>query len=140
MSSVYNVSTKYEIRLHFVLTNDVGCPRPNRHRSEDKPSSENNGGCLFFCRVDNYLARALALDKLAPSVMDASDRLECLVNTRQNVLSDIIEWATTPGKNIFWLRGPAGAGKSTLPTTIARYFADLRRLGAFVFLIVPARI
>ena len=67
--------------------------------------------------------------------MDAFSRSECLPNTRQDVLTFIIDWLTTPSEeeNIIWLHGLAGSGKSTLATTIAEYFRDLGRLGAFLF-------
>lgn len=41
--------------------------------------------------------------------------------------------ATPTLQNIFWLHGLAGSGKSTVATTLAGFFRDLRRLGAFVF-------
>ena len=49
--------------------------------------------------------------------------------TRQDILSEIVDWATSPSgaHNVFWLYG---SGKSTLSTTIASYFCDLGRLGA----------
>src|ERR1700691_6202751 len=67
--------------------------------------------------------------------MEASDRPECLPSTRQEILSEIVEWATDPSEdhNVFWLYGVAGSGKSNLSTTVANYFRDLGRLAAFVF-------
>lgn len=45
----------------------------------------------------------------------------CLENTRVNVLQNIISWTTKEAsKNIYWVRGPAGAGKSTIAMTIAQ--------------------
>ncbi|KAJ7823385.1 hypothetical protein B0H13DRAFT_2376076 [Mycena leptocephala] len=35
--------------------------------------------------------------------------------------------------NVLWLHGVAGAGKSTISTTISQYCRNLRRLGAFLF-------
>lgn len=50
-------------------------------------------------------------------------------------MTEITEWLTTPSgnSNVFWLYGVAGSGKSTISTTIANYFRDLGRLGAFIF-------
>src|ERR1700685_609660 len=81
------------------------------------------------------LVRKQTLLELEPAKMEASGRSECLPSTRQDILSEIVDWATKPSgdHNIFWLYGLAGAGKSTLSTTIASYFRDLGRLGAFVF-------
>jgi hypothetical protein len=51
------------------------------------------------------------------------------------MLKFITGWLTTPsdGQNILWLYGLAGSGKSTISTTIAEYFRELGRLGAFLF-------
>ena len=75
------------------------------------------------------------LKLLNPAQMDASARPLCLPGTRQEVLSFITNWLTTPseGQNVLWLYGLAGAGKSTISTTVAEFFRDLGRLGAFIF-------
>jgi hypothetical protein len=75
------------------------------------------------------------LKLLDPVKMDASLRSQCLLGTRQEVLSFVTGWLTTPSedKNVFWLYGLAGSGKSTISTTVAEYFRDLGRLGAFIF-------
>jgi hypothetical protein len=67
--------------------------------------------------------------------MDAFSRPQCLPNTRQDTLKFITDWLTTPShnENILWLRDIAGSGKSTISNTVAGYFRDLERLGAFVF-------
>ena len=72
---------------------------------------------------------------LNPVRMNASSRPECLPDTRQDLLKSITDWLTTPSpdQNIFWLYGLAGSGKSTIATTIAEYFRELGRLGAFMF-------
>jgi adenylylsulfate kinase-like enzyme len=36
-------------------------------------------------------------------------------------------------KHIYWLKGMAGTGKSTITLTVARRYAKLRRLGASFF-------
>ncbi len=45
----------------------------------------------------------------------------------------IIEPPTTPHSKVLWITGLAGAGKSTLATTVANMYAEIGRLGAFVF-------
>ena len=67
--------------------------------------------------------------------MDASAREECLPGTREDILKFITGWLTAPSddQNILWLYGLAGSGKSTISTTIAEYFRELGRLGAFLF-------
>jgi hypothetical protein len=75
------------------------------------------------------------LKLLNPTQMDASSRSECVPGTRQDILKFITDWLTTPSEkqNVLWLHGLAGYGKSTISTTIAEYFRDLGRLGAFIF-------
>ena len=66
--------------------------------------------------------------------MLVGDRPTCLPGTRQGVLEDILGRLMNPSdKNILWLHGPAGLGKSTVATTVAEYFAGLQRRGAFLF-------
>ncbi|KAI1827705.1 hypothetical protein F4861DRAFT_330954 [Xylaria intraflava] len=58
----------------------------------------------------------------------------CLENTRRNILHQIEKWADGDGeKRIYWLKGMAGTGKSTISLTIARKYHDLGRLGASFF-------
>jgi hypothetical protein len=58
----------------------------------------------------------------------------CLPYTRVDVLEKITAWANEKDeRNIFWLNGLAGTGKSTIARTIARKFYDQDRLGASFF-------
>ncbi|KAK6354376.1 hypothetical protein TWF730_008784 [Orbilia blumenaviensis] len=58
----------------------------------------------------------------------------CLENTRTELLNTIKSWATiNKSPSIFWLRGMAGTGKSTISRTIAEKFDDLQVLGASFF-------
>lgn len=56
---------------------------------------------------------------------------------RASLLKFIMEWvisSSASGRaNVFWLHGLAGAGKSTLATTIANQLQELGLLGAFLF-------
>ncbi|KAF7585341.1 hypothetical protein BBP40_011179, partial [Aspergillus hancockii] len=59
---------------------------------------------------------------------------ECLPGTRTELLRKIMGWPTSPSqKSIFWLRGMAGTGKSTISRTVARSFKDTNHLGASFF-------
>jgi hypothetical protein len=82
-----------------------------------------------------FLAENDNLKELNAVRMDAFSRSECLPNTRQYILKFITDWLTTPSgnENILWLHAMAGFGKSTISTTIAEYFRELERLGAFIF-------
>lgn len=67
--------------------------------------------------------------------MDGSKRTACLADTRMNILKLVIHWAsaTETTQNVLWLHGLAGSGKSTLATTLANFFRETGRLGAFLF-------
>jgi hypothetical protein len=58
----------------------------------------------------------------------------CLANTRVALLDEIYNWAEGEDERcIFWLRGLAGTGKSTIARTIARSYHDKHRLAASFF-------
>jgi hypothetical protein len=58
----------------------------------------------------------------------------CLPNTRTALLHDITKWAQDKdSKPIYWLRGMAGTGKSTIARSIAESFASHGQLGASFF-------
>ena len=58
----------------------------------------------------------------------------CLPNTRVAILKTVDEWSHNPTSPcIFWLRGMAGTGKSTIARTVAKMFADQGQLGASFF-------
>ncbi|KAK7034967.1 WD40 repeat-like protein [Favolaschia claudopus] len=75
------------------------------------------------------------LKKLSPAQYDAALRDECLEGTRREILTEIVEWLSSgaDARNIMWLYGVAGSGKSTIANTVSHYFRNLHRLGAFVF-------
>lgn len=58
----------------------------------------------------------------------------CHPETRLELLDQIEDWADDlDGRSIFWLRGRAGTGKSTVARTVAQRFFDQGRLGASFF-------
>ncbi|KAI9035062.1 uncharacterized protein KD926_004663 [Aspergillus affinis] len=60
----------------------------------------------------------------------------CHGDTRKEILSTIRQWGEGgDDKCIFWLRGMAGTGKSTIARTVARMFDHERRLGASFFFV-----
>ncbi|KAH8703496.1 WD40-repeat-containing domain protein [Talaromyces proteolyticus] len=87
-------------------------------------------------RINQYLN----LGKLE-GVMEAGfesfsdrDEVQCLQGTRTELLQHIMEWAISPSqKRIFWLKGMAGTGKSTISRTVARSLKDINHLGASFF-------
>lgn len=51
----------------------------------------------------------------------------CHPSTRVELLREIQNWVQEPqGRNIFWLSGMAGTGKSTIATTVAQWLVDQR--------------
>ncbi|EJD04719.1 uncharacterized protein FOMMEDRAFT_68526, partial [Fomitiporia mediterranea MF3/22] len=59
---------------------------------------------------------------------------QCLPGTRTEIMRQVVEWVLSDSdKNVFWLHGVAGSGKSTVSTTIAEYFRGISRLGAHLF-------
>ena len=58
----------------------------------------------------------------------------CLEHTRVELQHQVMEWAKDrDGKQIFWLSGMAGTGKSTIARTVARLFADKGQPGGSFF-------
>ncbi|KAJ5253778.1 WD40 repeat-like protein [Penicillium chrysogenum] len=58
---------------------------------------------------------------------------KCLTGTRRDLLRQIINWAETSDKCIYWLNGMAGTGKSTISRTVAEVLKDKGILGASFF-------
>jgi len=59
---------------------------------------------------------------------------QCLENTRVDLLNQVQKWATdVHSKDIFWLKGIAGTGKSTIARTVAYKLAKQGCLGASFF-------
>jgi hypothetical protein len=71
------------------------------------------------------------------ATFDSSDEglnPRCHPETRTDLLRQIREWAQDQqGKSIFWLKGMAGTGKSTISRTVADSFDREGKLGASFF-------
>ena len=81
--------------------------------------------------------------------MSRTSRKLCLPGTRKKLLDDITDQILEPiddnrqieqstettetMRNVLWLHGMAGSGKSTVANTIAQRFGRLRRRGAYLF-------
>ncbi|PKY04101.1 NACHT and WD40 domain protein [Aspergillus campestris IBT 28561] len=62
------------------------------------------------------------------------DEVQCLQGTRTELLQKIMGWAKSPSQqSIFWLKGMAGTGKSTISRTVAGLLKDTNHLGASFF-------
>ena len=76
----------------------------------------------------------MAEDALFDSEAEAH-RPTCFENTRVELLEDIMDWAGNAHarSRVFWLRGIAGTGKSTISRSVARRLKDRGSLGATFF-------
>jgi hypothetical protein len=85
--------------------------------------------------VSNSLSRLPFAEQAAFNASDKQHDPLCLQNTRVEVLADIRAWIhdVNDERCIFWLRGMAGTGKSTIARTIARKLHDRGYLGASFF-------
>ncbi|KAK6500105.1 hypothetical protein TWF481_010463 [Arthrobotrys musiformis] len=71
-----------------------------------------------------------AFDSYKDDGLDA----KCHPGTRTELLCEVREWAKDPdGPYIYWLRGMAGTGKSTIARTLAQNFEEDGLLGASFF-------
>ncbi|KAL6229305.1 hypothetical protein BDW75DRAFT_235316 [Aspergillus navahoensis] len=94
---------------------------------------------LLSLQVDQR-AQDMDFEKLE-GVMEAAfesfsdrDEVQCLQGTRTVLLQQIIDWALLPSrKSIFWLKGMAGTGKSTISRTVAESLKNINHLGASFF-------
>ncbi|KAF9445557.1 hypothetical protein P691DRAFT_762396 [Macrolepiota fuliginosa MF-IS2] len=62
----------------------------------------------------------------------------CLPGTREQHIEDVVYWAVPPAGAddplpLFWMKGPAGVGKSAIAQTCAEKLKDLGKLGATFF-------
>src|ERR1700722_1384272 len=75
------------------------------------------------------------LDRLPTAPHAMHDRVStCLPGTRKELIAEILEWAAdNSSEPIFWLRGPAGTGKSAIAATIAETMRNEGRLGGDFF-------
>jgi len=83
-----------------------------------------------------YRALRRALRQFATSNNAASKQRVplCLRNTRRDVLAQIRKWAGGDGeRQIYWLKGIASTGKSTIALTVARECYNNGYLGASFF-------
>jgi len=79
----------------------------------------------------------MVLEKLEP-VCNAGYQTghhdKCLPGTRESVLRDLMLWAKNPqDRNVFWLNGLAGTGKSTITQSFSEAVAKEGLLGASFF-------
>ena len=85
----------------------------------------------------SYCLPIAYLDKLPRATRaghSSGNHKSCLKGTRKGVLSDIVAWeADKTNESLYWLKGVAGCGKSTIAQTFAEHSAANSNLGASFF-------
>ncbi|KAM6490689.1 hypothetical protein JOM56_014032 [Amanita muscaria] len=84
--------------------------------------------------MERFMEKYVSLNAVHDSPVQDPDR-KCHPETRRTVLKQIHDWADDPdgGESIFWLHGPAGAGKSAIAQTIARSYSRQKVAATFFF-------
>lgn len=68
--------------------------------------------------------------------INVDNKAEVLPGTRVAIMEQVDSWATsTCQERVFWLRGAAGTGKSTIAKSVAAKFSKAKRLGASFFFV-----
>jgi hypothetical protein len=111
----------------------------------DSSAQSLEGGTFITARIVNHiqrhgetginiLHRAAALEALYDSA-ESFPQPKCHPDTRTKILDDLYNWATQRVSNIsiYWLYGPAGAGKSAIMQALCRRLKDGDRLGGTFF-------
>ena len=93
---------------------------------------------LILCLESDLTAHLELLGKLPVAERSQYDQLDlprCLDQTRTDILSEIMGWIqTNDEKQVYWLNGGAGTGKTTVALTIAETVAmDKSKLSASFF-------
>jgi len=75
------------------------------------------------------------------AAFDSQDHYDrrCFPGTREQYIADITNWVTesvNPPSSMYWMRGPAGVGKSAIAQTCAEKLRDTGHLGAAFFFTV----
>ncbi|KAJ7461909.1 hypothetical protein FB451DRAFT_475389 [Mycena latifolia] len=109
-----------------------------------EPSHAVHGGTFITAQNVNHrhgetgiqiLHRAVALEALYDSA-ESFPQPRCHPQTRTSMLDSLYGWATAENTihSIYWLHGPAGAGKSAIMQTLCRRLQDGGRFsGSFFF-------
>lgn len=84
--------------------------------------------------LDQYVAMLPYTKEAAFNSLEDQHEPVCLTNTRTEVLGHISQWIEGDDERcIFWLKGMAGTGKSTVARTVARKYHRVLLQGSFFF-------
>ncbi|KAF5356945.1 hypothetical protein D9756_006375 [Leucocoprinus leucothites] len=79
------------------------------------------------------------------AAVDAGERHydpTCCPGTREQYIKDMTDWATTSNSDqlpVYWMKGPAGVGKSAIAQSCAKALKDSGHLGAAFFFSINGR-
>ncbi|KXN80735.1 hypothetical protein AN958_08104 [Leucoagaricus sp. SymC.cos] len=115
--------------------------------------NSNPGGTVYFCVVLANLT--ITLRTGMEILLEASDpnaavddesrkyAARCFPGTREQYIHDVVHWATASVDEttlpIYWMKGPAGVGKSAISQTCAERVKDVGHLGAAFFFSINGR-
>jgi len=91
--------------------------------------------------VNPILGIDILYDASSPgAAVDSQDHYDrrCFPGTREQYIADITNWVTESvdrSSSMYWMRGPAGVGKSAIAQTCAEKLKDTGHLGAAFFLL-----
>ncbi|KAF9439487.1 hypothetical protein P691DRAFT_769613 [Macrolepiota fuliginosa MF-IS2] len=92
-------------------------------------------------QVEKQGLKILLEASLPAAAYDSSEHpRNCHPGTRMQYIDQIVNWGlegSDPGHRIFWLKGPAGVGKSAISQSCAEMFAAEKRLAAAFFFSRP---
>ena len=89
---------------------------------------------MTFKKEASNLEFLAKLEPVCNAGYQAGHHEKCLPGTRESILQDIMAWAKNPqDKNVFWLNGLAGTGKSTITQSFSEAIANDGLLGASFF-------
>lgn len=86
-----------------------------------------------LAELDRLLAKLSYTGDAAFNSHHNQHKPRCIPNTRVKLLDLLMTWSDSSEECIYWLRGMAGTGKSTIARTIASQIFDQKRLGASFF-------
>ncbi|KAJ3555417.1 hypothetical protein NP233_g12211 [Leucocoprinus birnbaumii] len=100
----------------------------------------------YHFHSNNQNGIALLLDASTPeAAVDSVERNytpRCFPGTREQYIEDITNWATSSSiyrPQIYWMKGPAGVGKSSIAQTSAMKVQEVGCLGAAFFFSINGR-
>ncbi|KAJ7437018.1 hypothetical protein FB451DRAFT_181083 [Mycena latifolia] len=108
------------------------------HFSAEPPQAIHGGTFISAENINHHpgetglhiLHRAVTLDALYDSA-ESFPQPRCHPQTRTGMLDTLYRWNTA--NSIYWLSGPAGAGKSAIMQTLCQQLQDAGRLGGSFF-------